>query len=117
VLEELVGEISDEFDEGEHIVSAGDREWTIDGLLRRDELRRLAGLRLPEGETETVNGFLMEHLGRLCQRGDVVEVDGWTVRVVDLNGRRAGTVVVTAPRLDDPATTRQVSVPDEGPVP
>ncbi len=111
VLEELVGEISDEFDEGEHVVSAGDQEWTIDGLLRRDELHRLAGIRLPEGETETVNGFLMEQLGRLCQRGDVVEVDGWTFRVQDLHGRRAGTVQVTAPVRDEgnPATATTVT--------
>lgn len=101
VLEELVGEISDEFDEDDNLVDAGDRQWTIDGLLRRDELHRLAGIRLPEGETETVNGFLMEQLGRLCQRGDVVEVDGWTFRVRTLHGRRAGTVEVTAPVRDD----------------
>lgn len=97
VLEELVGEISDEFDEAEHIRSIGDREWTVDGLLRRDELRRLSGLELPDGETETVNGWLMETLGRLVRRGDEVVYEGWTVRVEDLNGRRAGTVVVRAP--------------------
>jgi CBS domain containing-hemolysin-like protein len=103
VLEELVGEISDEFDEGEHVVAVGDREWTIDGLLRRDELERLTGLALPDGETETVNGWLMERLGRLVRRGDRVRHDGWTLRVVDLHGRRAGTVVVRRPDADLPA--------------
>lgn len=97
VLEELVGEISDEFDEAEHVRSVGDRQWTVDGLLRRDELRRLTGLQLPEGETETINGWLMEDLGRLVRRGDEVHHDGWSLRVVDLNGRRAGTVAVRAP--------------------
>lgn len=101
VLEELVGEISDEFDEGEHVIAAGDREWQIDGLLRRDELQRLTGLRLPDGETETVNGFLMERLGRLPRRGDEVVQDGWRLQVVELSGRRAGTVAVMAP--DEPA--------------
>lgn len=100
VLEELVGEISDEFDAAEHIRTIGDRQWTVDGLLRRDELRRLTGLRLPSEETETVNGWLMEHLGRLVRRGDEVVHEGWTLRVVDLNGRRAGTVVVKAPDVD-----------------
>lgn len=101
VLEELVGEISDEFDAAEHIRTIGDRQWTVDGLLRRDELRRLSGLQLPAGETETINGWLMEHLGRLVRRGDEVTHDGWRLRVVDLNGRRAGTVVVKAPDVDD----------------
>ncbi len=102
VLEELVGEISDEFDAAEHVRTVGDRQWTVDGLLRRDELRRLTGLELPEGETETLNGWLMEDLGRLVRRGDEVRHDGWNLRVIDLNGRRAGTVAITAPD-DDPA--------------
>ena len=101
VLEELVGEIEDEFDRGQVRRRARGHSWLVDGLLRRDELARLTGLHLGGGETETLNGFLVERLGRLVQRGDVVTEDGWTLRVLSLSGRRAGRVEVSPPREPD----------------
>lgn len=103
VLEELVGELEDEFDPAAIRRRRGQDDWIVDGLLRRDELERLTGLRLPAGETETVNGWFSEELGRLVQRGDTLEHDGWRLRVLTLTGRRAGRVeVVPPPRPVDP---------------
>jgi len=97
VLEELVGDIADEFD-----VESGPRQqghqWVVDGTLRRDELERLTGLALESGDSETISGWITEHLGRLVQPGDVaVTADGWRLHVLTLEGRRAGEVAVTAP--------------------
>lgn len=97
VLEELVGELEDEFDPSAARRRPGRRGWAVDGLLRRDELERLTGLRLPEVGTETVNGYVVERLGRLAARGDEVVHDGWTLRVMSLAGRRAGRVQVVPP--------------------
>lgn len=97
ILEELVGDITDEFDPTE--LEPRDREgaWVVPGTMRRDELERLTGLVLPEGETETVSGAISETLGRLPARGDRVVHDGWRLRVLTMDGRRAGQVEVVAP--------------------
>ncbi|MGH2732932.1 MAG: hemolysin family protein [Actinomycetota bacterium] len=88
ILEELVGEIRDEYDLRElrlHEVKGGYR---IPGIMRPDELAKAIGIELPEGNYETVAGFILERLGRLARRGDEVLADGWTIRVVSVRRRR-----------------------------
>lgn len=98
VLEELVGEIEDEFDATRHARRSGERVWVVPGILRRDELERLTGLLLPEGEAETVSGWLVEQFGRLLIVGDRLRTpDGWELTVRSLEGRRAGDVEVRSP--------------------
>lgn len=99
VLEELVGEIVDEFDQEPAAPPPRERVWSVPGTMRRDELARLTGLELTEGDTETVSGWIVEQLGRLPQRGDHVDAaGGWQLTVLQLQGRRAGDVEVRAPR-------------------
>ena len=101
VIEELVGEIADEFDTEEQAGRTIEGAWVVPGTFRRDELERLAGVQLPDGEAETVSGVLTEELGRLLRRGDVLDVDGWRLRVLTMEGRRAGQVEVVAPAEGD----------------
>ncbi|MBW3620604.1 MAG: hemolysin family protein [Actinobacteria bacterium] len=103
VIEELVGEIEDEFDlTGPDAESSDDRVWVVAGTLRHDELERLTSLRLPASEAETVSGWMTEQLGRLLRRGDTLRTDdGWQLRVLTLEGRRAGDVEVLAPDTPD----------------
>jgi len=98
VLEELVGEIADEYDEAAVLAGDRDRVWTVPGTVRRDEVERLTGLDLGDGDAETVSGWLVERLGRLVVVGDRhVTDDGWVVIVRSLEGRRAGEVELRAP--------------------
>lgn len=99
VLEELVGDIEDEFDDDDGVVRHPDRTvWVVPGTLRRDELERLTELELTGGDAETVSGWLTERAGRLVAVGDRDRTeDGWTLTVVALEGRRAGEVEVRAP--------------------
>ncbi len=97
VIEELVGDIADEFDDESPVRRTRDT-WTVPGTLRRDELEALTGLALAEGTSETVSGWLVERLGRLLEAGDeVVTDDGWRLEVLHLDRRRAGEVRVHAP--------------------
>jgi CBS domain containing-hemolysin-like protein len=97
VLEELVGEIADEFDAEQQARTAEERMWVVPGTMRRDELERLSGLELG-GDAETVSGAIVEMLGRLLERGDRVRTDdGWLLTVLSLEGRRAGEIEVRAP--------------------
>ena len=89
IAEELVGDIRDEHDIREvmEIRPAGKDRYLIAGQTRVD---RLAGLevKLPEGEYETVGGFIMAELGRVPRRGDTVKTPGFEMTVRRLDGRR-----------------------------
>jgi CBS domain containing-hemolysin-like protein len=94
VIEEIVGEVSDEHDRGQttarRLPGGG---WTVPGMWRPDEVRKHVGADVPDGPAyETVGGFVMARLGRVPAVGDEVEVDGWTVRVVDMDTRRVDRV-------------------------
>lgn len=94
IVEELVGEIRDEYDEGEVSVQRiGEADWFyVPGSTRPDQLRNQVGIKLPEGEYETVGGFVMDRLGRIPRRGDRIEYDGWVLRVRRMEGRRVAEV-------------------------
>lgn len=89
LVEELVGEVSDEHDRSRPDVVRS-RDWfTFPGMLRPDELRERTGVVVPEeGPYETVAGWLMSELGRLPVVGDTVDIDQGTFRVERLDGRR-----------------------------
>ena len=96
IVEELVGEIRDEYDEGEAAIRRiGEADWFyVPGSTRPVELRNQVGIKLPEGEYETVGGFVMDRLGRIPRRGDRIEFEGWVVRVRRMEGRRVAEVEV-----------------------
>lgn len=99
IVEEVVGEIRDEHDtEADGVVRLGPNRWVVEASLRPTEVHRACGIDLPEGEYDTVSGFIMERLGRIPQVGDRVEEEGWTMRVRSMDGRRVGDVDVTAKR-------------------
>ena len=90
VVEEIVGEVSDEHDRSQ---TTGrrlpDGSWTVPGLWRPDEVRTRVGAVIPDGPAyETVGGWVMATLGRVPAVGDTVTADGWTARVVDMDGHR-----------------------------
>ncbi|AVG24407.1 hemolysin-related CorB/C divalent ion transporter [Pontimonas salivibrio] len=89
LVEELIGEVSDEHDRRPlDVVRA--RDWfTFPGRWRPDELEDQTGVKLPEeGHFETVAGFVIEQLGRLAEVGDTVTIESGTIRVERLDGRR-----------------------------
>jgi CBS domain containing-hemolysin-like protein len=103
ILEELVGEILDEYDDDEAgIERLGDGRFLVPGNLRIDEASDHLGVRLPEGEYETIAGFLMDQLGRIPQRRDEVRHDGWLLRVRSMHRRRVVQVLVEKATSSDP---------------
>lgn len=107
VIEEIVGEVSDEHDtdEPERFAQGGIDEWTVSGLMRPDEIRRDMGVIIPESpDYETLGGLIMDRLERLPEVGDVVEAPGVRFEVVSLDGRRVDTVEMKL--LSDEARAR-----------
>src|SRR3954454_6235179 len=108
LIEELVGEIRDEYDvvdDEARVLRGGDME--VDGLLNLDDFGEATGHELPDGPYETVAGCLMSRLGRLPRLGDAVEVDSVRLKVTKTDGRRVARVRVTvleSAGADDPSS-------------
>ena len=64
------------------------------GTLRVDEAADHLGVELPEGDYETVAGFLIDRLGRIPTRRDTVEHDGWRLRVRNMHRRRVVQILI-----------------------
>jgi putative hemolysin len=97
LIEELVGEIHDEYDAApEPLPGAGRVPSEVDGLLNLADFAERTGFALPVGPYETLGGFLMARLGRLPTVGDEVKVDAWRLVVSALDGRRVARVRLTA---------------------
>ncbi|MFG3710641.1 hemolysin family protein [Micromonospora sp. NPDC047730] len=105
LVEELVGEIADEFDPDavddagpvELTVPGGERTVLVDGVLRSDELAEQTGFRLSEGPYETLAGFLMARLGHIPVAGETVEDSGYEFTVVEVERHRIEQVRVVRP--------------------
>ncbi|THJ46351.1 transporter associated domain-containing protein, partial [Candidatus Frankia alpina] len=101
LVEELVGEVSDEHDlpSTPGVVPDGPRSWLVSGLLRPDEAADATGVRLPDGPYETVAGLVLARLGHLGAVGEQVETDGIILTVVAVDRHRIDRVRLTAPPL------------------
>ena len=89
LVEELIGDIRDEYDtEQSQATTLRGGEVEVDGLLNLDEFHEQTGIELPEGPYETVAGYVLAALGDLPSPGDSVQVNGHTITVTELDGRR-----------------------------
>ncbi|MGH2468236.1 MAG: hemolysin family protein [Candidatus Limnocylindrales bacterium] len=102
LLEEIVGEIQDEYDTEEPMVERlSDDEARIDGRADVDDLAELFDLRLDredEEEYDTVGGLVYHHIGGVPKVGDEVKLDGLTLTVESTDGRRVGKVMAVRDR-------------------
>ena len=91
VLEELVGDIQDEFDfEKEEFRKISASEFTVDGTLGLYELNDLAKLELESADVSTIGGYVTHLLGHLPKQGEQVKIDNYLVTVSQTDGRRVG---------------------------
>jgi CBS domain containing-hemolysin-like protein len=97
VLEEIVGEIDDEYDQLTPRLTQRDGRWEFAGTMHLDEVAETAGLVLPEGEYETLAGFVLDRLGRVPMVGDHTDFEGWQLEVAAMDRRRIDRVHVRAP--------------------
>ncbi len=99
VLESIVGNIQDEYDdEDEEIVQINETTFTIDGITDLDEVDELVGTKLPEGDYDTLGGFVISLLGYLPSESDpepaVAEYENLRFTVLNFEDRRIGEIKV-----------------------
>ena len=88
VLEELVGDIQDEFDtEKEEFREINENEFTVDGALALYELRDLAGIELESADVSTIGGYVTHLLGHLPKQGEQVQIGNYLVTISQSDGR------------------------------
>jgi magnesium and cobalt transporter len=97
LLEPLVGELHDEFDQDEEtrIVRVDGQRWLIDGQTNVDELHERLGVDIPEGEYVTLGGLLFSRFGHIPEEGEEVRVGDWDFKVVEMDKRRVAQVVAS----------------------
>ncbi len=97
LVEVLIGDIRDEYDEDGSEVSLEERtgDFEVDGLISIEDLIEETKLDIPEGPYETASGFVMHFLGRIPQVNDVVNVNGLRITVLTMEGKRAGQLLIS----------------------
>lgn len=91
ILEELVGNIFDEYDDVEiEYKKLDDNTYLIDGSVSLYELKRILDVELPEGDYETLSGYLIEKIGRLPNEDEnlVIEDDYLTYKIEEYEDKR-----------------------------
>ncbi|HEY5640324.1 MAG TPA: hemolysin family protein [Dehalococcoidia bacterium] len=102
LVEEIVGEIRDEYDAPEQEVQqlSGD-EMIVDGRVGLDEINERFETALRKEDFDSVGGFIVNELGRMPTIGDTVQVDGISMKVMSVTGRRIKKVRVTKVQTED----------------
>lgn len=96
LIEEIVGDIGDELEErDEDIVTIDANTFQLDGMLRVDEANDELGLGLPEGNYETVAGFVLSHLGRIPRKGEHLRYKNLKLAILEMDGVKIERILVT----------------------
>ncbi|MFN8377199.1 MAG: hemolysin family protein [Anaerolineae bacterium] len=122
VLEELVGDIRDEYDHAEELalVQRADGSWLVDGSASIEDLNEAIGGALDQDDVgldyTTVGGLVLSTLNRIPVTGDVVEVGRCTLEVMDMDGRRVDKVLLklapSGPDQETPQNPPQKGTPE-----
>jgi CBS domain containing-hemolysin-like protein len=111
LIEELVGEIADEYDvEEPEMVPMGDGVYRVSGKTSIDDVNEMLEVQLPDEEWDTVGGLVLDIFGKIPNAGDEEEFQGLRFRAEEVNGRRIATVVIS--RI--PVEVSEDDVTDDG---
>ena len=94
LIEEIVGEIADEYDDEGPMVVEIDGEFLVDARLGVDDLSAIVGTDLPSDEWDTVGGLVLELAGRVPEEGERFDHEDLTFTATEVQGRRVARVRV-----------------------
>ena len=109
LLEELVGEITDEYDREEPLLEpVGEDSYRVDGRMPIDELNELLQVDLPDDGWDTIAGLVLGLFGRIPKQGEEIRFDGLVFRAERVLGRRIAKVLVTRVPEEEGAEEREL---------
>jgi len=100
LLEEIVGDIEDEHDAAAitaPVIAPAAGVHVVSGRFHPDELEELTGFAMPEGDYETLAGFLLDVLERIPEQGEHISYGQWEFKVVEMDGKRVARVLIASP--------------------
>jgi CBS domain containing-hemolysin-like protein len=103
IVEEIIGDIHDEFDEAEKQVirAVGENEYIVEGSINLDDFNDQLNTNIDSEDYESLGGLIIEHLDRLPNKGDFVEIDNCNLAVIKMDDKRIDLVkVVITPKID-----------------
>ncbi len=104
LLEEIFGDIEDEYDIEDEVGGRSEEIEVLSGLLHRHEVEELVGFEWPEGRFETLGGFLVSRLGRFPEVGEVIRVGSTVFEVLAMDRHRVDRVRVTRDPVEGDAS-------------
>lgn len=95
LLGALVGDLPDEFDSDDEpeLVRVDSNRWLLDGRMSVDDVRDRLGIAIPEGEYDTLGGYLFDGFGHIPGEGETLDIPGWCLRVAEMDRHRIAKVV------------------------
>ena len=114
ILEEIVGEIQDEYDTNEEAYwqPIGEHGFLVNSRLDVDSLAELLHMELEEEDADTVGGLIYSLLGHVPEQGETLDLDGWRFTVLSVDGRRINQVRVEV--INPPLAAEQEDAPATG---
>jgi CBS domain containing-hemolysin-like protein len=102
LMEEIIGEFHDEFEKEEKVFEQTDRNvWVVDARQRVSDVNKELGIKIPEGEYDTLSGFVFSLLGKLPIVGDEVKYDDIAISVERIHKRRIIKIkIVKIPKIE-----------------
>lgn len=118
LVEEIVGDIFDETDtamERELVIREVNGEWLVDGAAGIDQLPAAFGITTSEGRYDTIAGYLLSHVGRLPEQGEVFTVEGLEFKVLEVHRHRIVRLAVKLlPGHEEPLKTEELPIAVNG---
>src|SRR5690606_39154173 len=103
IIEEIFGEIDDEYDEDEYVENQlSDNEYILSGRLEIDHLNEEYQLDIPEGEYETLSGFIISHTGSIPEKNEEITIARYDFKILDVSDTKVETVKLTIRPENDP---------------
>lgn len=94
IFKEILGELASEDSEKPLIKEVSKDTWVVDGKIEVNEFRRITGINIPDGQYNTLGGFLTYKLGRIPKKGEIVKFGGYSFKVVDADARKVNKVLI-----------------------
>ncbi|HEY4532662.1 MAG TPA: hemolysin family protein [Fusobacterium sp.] len=104
LIEEIVGEIRDEFDEEEEefVRKVGENSYEVDAMIDIETLDKELGIQLPVSEDyESLGGLITTELGRVTEKGDKLELENVKLQVLEMDKMRISKVLITCEKLEE----------------